>query len=48
MAASGVEVRERLGGKMLSVSFVVRAASASALSDLSERLRADPTVKMVF
>ena len=48
MAASGVEVRERLGGKMLSVSFVVRAASASALSELSERLRADPTVKMVF
>ena len=48
MKPSGLEVVPRLGGKVLSVAFDVRAESAAALSALRERIRADDRVRMVF
>jgi putative lipoic acid-binding regulatory protein len=48
MPANNLEVAPRLGGKVVSLSFVVRAESADAVSELREKLRADSSVRMVF
>jgi putative lipoic acid-binding regulatory protein len=48
MPATDLEVTPRLGGKVVSLSFVVRAESAGAVSELRQKLRADSSVRMVF
>jgi len=48
MPANNLEVAPRLGGKVVSLSFVVRAESSDAVSELRKKLRADPNVRMVF
>eukprot|EP00967_Tisochrysis_lutea_P015954 scaffold17986_cov27-Tisochrysis_lutea.AAC.1 len=48
MPANDLAITPRLGGKVVSLAFVIRAESAAGLSQLREKLRADSRVRMVF